>query len=50
LFSTNVFDEEALRGGGGTQATPLVRREPTGYGQRFPVSGRRIGLTATYSW
>ena len=26
LFSTNVFDEEALRGGGGTQATPLVRR------------------------
>ena len=50
LFSTNVFDEEALRGGGGTQATPLVRRKPTGYGQRYPVPGRRIGLTASYSW
>ena len=50
LFSTNVFDEEALRGGGGSQATPLVRRAPTGYGQRYPVPGRRIGLTASYTW
>lgn len=48
LFSTNVFDEEALRGGGGTEATPLVRREPTGYGLRFPVAGRRIGVSASY--
>jgi iron complex outermembrane receptor protein len=39
LFSTNVFDEEALRAGGGTEATPLVRREPTGYGWRFPIAG-----------
>ena len=50
LFSTNVFDEEALLGGGGTQATALVRGRPTGYGQRFPVPGRRIGLTVSYSW
>ena len=48
LFSSNVFDEEALRGGGGTVNTPLVRREPTGYGQRFPVASRRIGLAASY--
>jgi iron complex outermembrane receptor protein len=48
LFSTNVFDEEALRGGGGTEATPLVRQEPTGYGWRFPVAGRRIGVSASY--
>ena len=41
---------EALRAGGGTTNTPLVRRVPTGYGQRFPVPGRRIGLTASYSW
>ena len=39
---------EALRGGGGTEATPLVRREPTGYGLRFPVAGRRIGVSASY--
>jgi iron complex outermembrane recepter protein len=50
LFSTNLFDEEALRGGGGTEATPLVRRVPTGYGWRFPVAGQRIGLTASYRW
>ncbi len=50
LYSTNLFDEEALRGGGGTEATALVRRLPTGYGWRFPVPGRRIGLTASYRW
>jgi iron complex outermembrane receptor protein len=50
LFSTNLFDEEAVRGGGGTVATGLVRREPTGYGTRFPVAGRRIGLSASYRW
>ena len=50
LFSTNLFDEDALRGGGGTVATPLVRRAPTGYGQRFPVAGRRVGLAASYRW
>ncbi len=48
LFATNLFDEEAVRGA--TEATPLVRREPTGYGQRFLVAGRRIGLTASYRW
>jgi iron complex outermembrane receptor protein len=50
LFSTNLFDEDALRAGGGTEATPLVRRAPTGYGQRFPVAGRRVGLAASYRW
>ena len=50
IFSTNLFDEEALRGGGGTASTPLVRGVPTGYGWRFPVPARRIGLTASYSW
>ena len=48
LFATNLFDEEALRAGGGTEATPLVRQEPTGYGQRFPVAGRRVGVSASY--
>ena len=50
IFSSNLFDEEALRAGGGTTNTPLVRGVPTGYGQRFPVPGRRIGLIASYSW
>lgn len=50
LFSTNLFDEEALRAGGGTEATPLARRVPTGYGLRFPIAGRRVGLAATYRW
>ena len=50
LYATNLFDEEALRAGGGTEATPLLRREPTGYGQRFLVAGRRIGLAASYRW
>lgn len=50
VFATNLFDEEALRGAGGTEATQLVRRLPTGYGLRFPVPGRRIGLTASYNW
>jgi iron complex outermembrane receptor protein len=50
LFSTNLFDEEALRGGGGSQATAQVRRTPTGYGWRFPIAGRRVGLTASYRW
>ena len=48
LFTTNLFDEEALRAGGGTEATPLVRQQPTGYGQRFPVAGRRVGVSASY--
>lgn len=48
LFATNLFDEEAVRGA--TEATPLLRREPTGYGQRFLVAGRRIGLAASYRW
>ncbi|MEH6610923.1 MAG: TonB-dependent receptor [Halioglobus sp.] len=48
LFAKNVFDEEALRTG--TLATPLVNRQPTGYGIRFPVAGPRIGLTASYQW
>jgi iron complex outermembrane receptor protein len=46
LFATNLFDEEAVRGA--TEATPLVRQEPTGYGWRFLVAGRRIGLSASY--
>jgi iron complex outermembrane receptor protein len=50
LFATNLFDEEELRAGGGTETTPLVRREPTGYGQRFLVPGRRIGISASYRW
>jgi iron complex outermembrane recepter protein len=50
LFATNLFDEEELRGGGGTETTPLVRREPAGYGQRFLIPGRRIGLSASYRW
>ena len=50
LFATNLFDEEALRAGGGTEATALVRREPTGYGLRFLVPGRRIGVSASYRW
>jgi iron complex outermembrane receptor protein len=50
IFSTNLFDEEALRAGGGAVNTSLVRRVPTGYGPRYPVPGRRIGLTASYRW
>jgi len=50
LFASNLFDKQALRGGGGTSATPIVRREPTGYGTRYPVPSRRIGLTASYQW
>jgi len=48
LFASNLFDEEALRGG--TVATQVVRREPTGYGTRYPVAGRRIGVSASYRW
>jgi iron complex outermembrane receptor protein len=50
LFAENVLDEEALRGAGGTEATPLVRREATGYGQRFPIAARQIGVSASYRW
>jgi iron complex outermembrane receptor protein len=50
LFARNLFDEEALRAGGGTSATQQVRREPTGYGTRYLVAGRRIGVSASYRW
>jgi iron complex outermembrane receptor protein len=48
LFARNLFDEEALRGG--TVAAAQVRRRPTGYGTRYVVPGRRIGVTASYRW
>ena len=48
VFARNLFDEEALVTGSG--ATPLVRRQPTGYAMRWPVPARRIGLTASYRW
>ena len=48
LFARNLFDEEALRGG--AETTAQVRRRPTGYGTRYVVPGRRIGLSASYRW
>jgi iron complex outermembrane receptor protein len=48
LFARNLFDEEALRGG--AENTSQVRRRPTGYGTRYVIPGRRIGLTASYRW
>jgi iron complex outermembrane receptor protein len=48
LFARNLFDEEALRGG--NTSTAQVRRRSTGYGTRYLVPGRRIGVTASYLW
>lgn len=48
VFAKNLFDEEALVTG--APNTPPVRRQATGYGNVWPISPRRIGLSASYSW
>jgi iron complex outermembrane receptor protein len=48
LFAKNLFDEEEVRAA--TFATPTVRRRVTGYGQRWPIQQRLLGVTASYSF
>jgi iron complex outermembrane receptor protein len=48
LFAKNLFDEEEIRTG--TFATPTVARLVTGYGQRWPIQQRLLGVTASYSF
>jgi iron complex outermembrane receptor protein len=46
LFAKNLFDEEEIRTG--TFATQEVARRPTGYGQRWPIQQRLLGVSASY--
>ena len=46
VFAENVFDEEEIRPG--TFATQTVARRPTGYGQRWPIRQRLLGVSASY--
>lgn len=48
VFARNALDEEALITA--TLATAVVRRQPTGYANQFPIPGRRIGVTASFRW
>ena len=48
VFARNALDEEALITA--TPATAVVRRQPTGYANQFPIPGRRIGVTASFRW
>ena len=48
LFARNLFDEEALITA--TSNTALVRRQPTGYANQWPIPGQRFGLIASYRW
>ena len=48
LFARNLFDEEALLAA--TTATQTVRGQPTGYGERYPMGSRRVGLSASFRW
>ncbi len=48
LFARNLLDEEALITA--TPATAVVRRQPTGYANQFPIPSRRIGVSASYNW
>ena len=41
-----LFDEEAIRIG--SFATQTVARRPTGYGQRWPIQQRLLGVSASY--
>jgi iron complex outermembrane receptor protein len=46
VYAENVFDEEEIRTG--TFATQTVRRRVTGYGQRWPIRQRLLGVSASY--
>ncbi|MBT4520795.1 MAG: TonB-dependent receptor [Halieaceae bacterium] len=46
LFAKNLLDEEEIRTG--TFATQTVRKHVTGYGQRWPLPQRRVGISASY--
>ena len=48
LFARNLFDEEALLTR--TNSTAVVRRQPTGYANHWPIPSRRVGLSASYRW
>ena len=48
LFARNLFDEEAIITG--AAGSPPVRRQPTGYANRFPIPSRRVGISASYRW
>ena len=48
LFVRNLFDEEALITG--ARGTAPVLRQQTGYGNRFPIPSRRVGVSASYRW
>lgn len=48
LFVRNLFDEEALIVG--SAGTPPVLRQQTGFGNRFLIPSRRVGLSASYRW
>ncbi|MEH6571441.1 MAG: hypothetical protein V7709_20325 [Halioglobus sp.] len=48
LFARNLFAEEAIITG--AAGSPPVRRQPTGYANRFPIPARRFGLVASYRW
>jgi iron complex outermembrane receptor protein len=46
VFAENVFDEEEIRDG--AFATATVRRNVTGYGDRWTVRQRLLGVSASY--
>ncbi len=48
VFARNLLDEEALITR--TSGTAVVRRQPTGYANHWPIPGRRLGLSASYRW
>jgi iron complex outermembrane receptor protein len=48
VFARNLLDEEALITR--TNGTAIVRRQPTGYANHWPIPGRRLGLSASYRW
>ncbi|MFK8021516.1 MAG: TonB-dependent receptor [Pseudomonadales bacterium] len=48
VFAKNLFDEKAIVTGAANTAP--VRRQPTGYANRWPIPSRRVGLSASYNW
>jgi len=48
VFARNLFDEEALLTR--TNSTAVVRRQPTGYANHWPIPSRRVGMSASYRW
>jgi hypothetical protein len=53
LFARNLLDEEGLVTGAKNTSPVTIPQKGahlTGYGTRYPINSRRVGINVSYSW